>query len=234
MPERSLTQGLVNAAPLEELCDLLPSALSDSQSYGEAVDALYAPRLFSPEMPRSNYQKQLKMQSRAVRYLCTSNDNRSTSDTKNPSNLCNDTYRPAPYNPNAPAGSLLIKADATLTAVDGYFANPATHRHHTCTCHGTAGTIPITSCTSSPFSIPPRLSPSRVCEPTDPGGNLKGSILVILKPERFKGDASLCADPEMTKWWKRRYDLFERFDDGIELDKGTSFWLYVLPIFFVY
>uniref|UniRef100_A0A0X3PQB6 Trimethylguanosine synthase n=1 Tax=Schistocephalus solidus TaxID=70667 RepID=A0A0X3PQB6_SCHSO len=75
--------------------------------------------------------------------------------------------------------------------------------------------------------IPPRLSPSRVCEPTDPGGNLKGSILVILKPERFKGDASLCADPEMTKWWKRRYDLFERFDDGIELDKES--WYSVTP-----
>ncbi|VDN13007.1 unnamed protein product [Dibothriocephalus latus] len=47
------------------------------------------------------------------------------------------------------------------------------------------------------------------------------------KPKRFKGDASLCADPEMTKWWKRRYDLFERFDDGIELDRES--WYSVTP-----
>ncbi|BHF75175.1 Trimethylguanosine synthase [Sparganum proliferum] len=56
---------------------------------------------------------------------------------------------------------------------------------------------------------------------------IKRYLLVTLNSERFKGDASLCSDPEMTKWWKRRYDLFERFDDGIELDKES--WYSVTP-----
>ncbi len=27
-------------------------------------------------------------------------------------------------------------------------------------------------------------------------------------------------DPEISRWWKRRFDLFERFDEGIQLDRG--------------
>ena len=34
-------------------------------------------------------------------------------------------------------------------------------------------------------------------------------------------------DPEILRWWKRRYDLFERFDEGIQMDYG------VITLFFL-
>lgn len=27
-------------------------------------------------------------------------------------------------------------------------------------------------------------------------------------------------DPTIVRWWKRRFDLFWRFDEGIKMDKG--------------
>lgn len=30
-------------------------------------------------------------------------------------------------------------------------------------------------------------------------------------------------DPEILRWWKRRFDLFERFDEGIQMDRGRPF-----------
>lgn len=29
-------------------------------------------------------------------------------------------------------------------------------------------------------------------------------------------------DPQISRWWKRRYDLFERFDEGVQMDHGIN------------
>ncbi len=37
-------------------------------------------------------------------------------------------------------------------------------------------------------------------------------------------------DPEISRWWKRRFDLFERFDEGIQLDRGMFLSLKSYPV----
>ncbi|KAL5105703.1 Trimethylguanosine synthase [Taenia crassiceps] len=44
---------------------------------------------------------------------------------------------------------------------------------------------------------------------------------------RFKGHEDVMRDPEILRWWKRRFDLFERFDEGIKMDRES--WYSVTP-----
>ncbi|KAL5969722.1 Trimethylguanosine synthase [Taenia solium] len=44
---------------------------------------------------------------------------------------------------------------------------------------------------------------------------------------RFKGHEEVMRDPEILRWWKRRFDLFERFDEGIRMDRES--WYSVTP-----
>lgn len=39
--------------------------------------------------------------------------------------------------------------------------------------------------------------------------------------------AEIKANPKLRKYWQRRYTLFSKFDDGIKLDEGKFFCMYI-------
>ncbi|VDO11363.1 unnamed protein product [Rodentolepis nana] len=45
--------------------------------------------------------------------------------------------------------------------------------------------------------------------------------------KRYKEFEGMMRDPSVARWWKRRFDLFWRFDEGIKMDKES--WYIVTP-----
>lgn len=82
-------------------------------------------------------------------------------------------------------------------------------------------------CSETPHISPKSTlqAPSSSIEVSSPQSQSKRSLK--RRRKKFKGHEDVMRDPEILRWWKRRFDLFERFDEGIQMDRES--WYSVTP-----